>query len=81
MSLKPVVSQRVSKASCGMRTGWDEGHAPAGVKASLTVLYMWLWWSGESRFLPSQQLWTVRNLFWTRGGEVGEVEGGKGGQG
>jgi hypothetical protein len=57
MLLNLVVSQTVSYVSCGMRTGWDEGHAGALVKPSwVMVLYMWDWWSGLSRFLPSQHL-------------------------
>ena len=70
----------VSRASCGMRTGWDDGQAPAATKPPLTVLYMWSWWLGLSRFLPSQQLdlgasvsmiaWYCRGLFGYSRGEV-----------
>jgi len=37
------------------------GQGPDFWKASLTVLNMWSWWLGLSRFLPSQ------HLFWFRG--------------
>jgi hypothetical protein len=62
-----VVSQSVSYATCGMRTGCEAGQGPAGEKASLAVLYMWSWWLGESTSLPFQQL---------RGGVSCEVVGG-----
>jgi hypothetical protein len=54
--LNCVVSQSVSYATCGMRTGCEAGHGLAFWKASFCVLNMWSWWLGESASLPFQQL-------------------------
>ena len=76
MELNWVVSQRVSYATWGTRTGCDAGQGPAFWNASFTVLYMCDWWSGLSTFLPSQHLLPVSNtarvlkIKWHLRGEV-----------